>query len=420
MDKLLQRLREERAAKFKNYEALRAKYGDKPPSEWESSDRSLLTELHERMIDIDCEIAINEGQQRQERFIASQTVGNEPTPATQNRGEAGDLLRQRIGEFMISTNSSDIISRAAAVQAEMQARAMQVDIPAQAGYFALPQTMFNEMIEPARRDFVLRRIARTLPPVPRSGGVTSELTGRPTANWGTELTSPTESNITAGNRTINPKDNVSFCKVSRPLLREWQSGSQFIISELAYAKGYLEEAAFVSGDGVTAPLGINTASAMGVPSSQNVTSTVSGGFKADDLIDLAMGAKIRPVYFDDPSAAFLMSWTALGHMRKLKDDEGQYIATPTVGVGDSLAKGASYTILGKPVYVSEFMPALASASLSVIFGAWRNYWIVDSIHQELQIVDQTYAATNQNGYFLRAGTDASAMKSDAFARLVTL
>jgi HK97 family phage major capsid protein len=64
-------------------------------------------------------------------------------------------------------------------------------------------------------------------------------------------------------------------------------------------------------------------------------------------------------YAQDPSAAFLMRNASDIIVRKLRDTTGQ----PVAGLG---SRGS---ILGYPVYLDPFMPAMANTAESIAFGA---------------------------------------------------
>lgn len=409
MEKLLQRLREERGEVYKKYDELRSKYGEKPLREWETSDRAAFTELHERLTDIDLEINMVEIRDRAERAMGNATIdhrGNGAANGGQENRDESWIFRQAI----TARDTNQYTERQALIR-----RDMQVDLPAYGGYISIPQQVANELIATARREFVMRGLARNLGRVARAGIGVPTLAGRPSANMGTELTAPTMSDVTFGKRAMAPNDYVAGAKISRPLLNESNAGN-IVESEIGYASGYLQESKFFSGTGINEPLGVLTASSDGIPTSQDKTSGTSGSFKMDDLIGLMLET-VRPAYFNDPSAALICSPGAYSTIRKFKDDNGQYIATPVGTIGNSATVGAVSEVMGKPIYLSEFMPTVSSNNYPVIFGAWRNYGILDGLEDTLQVLLELYAAENKNGYIRRGSFDGAPMLSEAFARL---
>lgn len=139
----------------------------------------------------------------------------------------------------------------------------------------------------------------------------------------------------------------------------------------------LEGAAFISGDGVKKPRGIlayetvaNASWAWG-----KLGFTVSGGAAnfassapADALVDLYYSLKSG----HRSAASWLTSDPTMGTIRKMKDGQGNYLwAAPT-------SAGEVPTILGKPVYTDDNMPAVAANAFPVAFGDFRRgYMIAD-------------------------------------------
>jgi HK97 family phage major capsid protein len=107
------------------------------------------------------------------------------------------------------------------------------------------------------------------------------------------------------------------------------------------------------------PTGIVNAAGSGVAS----TATV---LRADDLIDLAFS--VDGMARTLPSVGFQVNTSTLGRIRKLKDDDGQYLL-------DVVAGGPS-TILGFPVFENPAMASVGSGNKSVIFGYLNDYKVV--------------------------------------------
>jgi HK97 family phage major capsid protein len=91
---------------------------------------------------------------------------------------------------------------------------------------------------------------------------------------------------------------------------------------------------------------------------------------------------------------WIMRSTVEAKIRKVKDTQEQYIWQP------GLSAGAPGTILGRPVFSSEFMPADAQNNVVLLFGDLRGYWIFDRLDMEIQRLDERYAEQSQIGYVL--------------------
>jgi HK97 family phage major capsid protein len=133
-----------------------------------------------------------------------------------------------------------------------------------------------------------------------------------------------------------------------------------IAEAMGNAIGYSVNALLTTGTGTVQPTGIVNAAGSGVAS----TATV---LRADDLIDLAFS--VDGMARTLPSVGFQCSTATLGAIRKLKDDDGQYIL-------DVVAGGPS-TILGFPVLENPAMAAAVGSGVkSVIFGYLNDYKVV--------------------------------------------
>ena len=146
-------------------------------------------------------------------------------------------------------------------------------------------------------------------------------------------------------------------KVSEELLNDSVFDLESYISrEFARRIGNKEEEAFFTGDGKGKPLGVlaDTGGA-----EVGVTAAAAGAFTADEVFDLfySLKAPYRK------SAVFLMNDASVKALRKLKDSNGQYLWQP------SLTAATPDTLMGRPVYTSAFMPAVAAGGIVRAYGA---------------------------------------------------
>jgi HK97 family phage major capsid protein len=165
----------------------------------------------------------------------------------------------------------------------------------------------------------------------------------------------------------------------------------WLASKVADRLARLQNTAFVSGDGVTRPRGLTTyatqADTGSVPWGQigHVNTGANGAFAssnpADAVFDL-IGA-VKDAYLGN--ARFLTRRAVITAMRKFKDSTGQYLWQP------SLVAGTPETFAGYAITRAEDMPALATGSLSLMFGDFREaYTIVD--RQGLRTLRDPYTA----------------------------
>lgn len=137
-----------------------------------------------------------------------------------------------------------------------------------------------------------------------------------------------------------------------------------------------EGAAYIAGDGVNKPQGLfyrPTAStddgARDYFTLQHINTGVDGGFDMDPsdvLVDLVY--KLRAPYRQN--ARWLMNLKTAGIVRKMKDAEGNYVWI------NGIAAGQPALLLGYPVEIDEEMPDIASGSLSIAFGDFKQGYII--------------------------------------------
>jgi len=132
----------------------------------------------------------------------------------------------------------------------------------------------------------------------------------------------------------------ALTKISRSLINNAQFDIVgFIVDEMAYQISRFIEGELLNGteNKVEGLSGLTN----------TMVSAKTTGFIGDDLIDVQ--ALVKDIYQKD--AIWIMSVATRTSLRKLKDDMGRYLLQDDI----SLPFGKS--LLGKPVYVSDNMPA---------------------------------------------------------------
>lgn len=171
-----------------------------------------------------------------------------------------------------------------------------------------------------------------------------------------------ESDPAFAKRTLGAYKYGVLIQASRELITDTGVDLEgYLARQAGRAVGNALGADLAVGNGSSKPSGVAQTSTAGVTGGTGVT----GAFTADNLIDL-MHSVIAP-YRNQPMAAWLMKDTTLARVRKLKDDNGQYLWQPSIqlGVPDSL--------LGKPVYTDPNIAAVGLSAKSVFFGDFSAY-----------------------------------------------
>lgn len=109
---------------------------------------------------------------------------------------------------------------------------------------------------------------------------------------------------------------------------------------------------------------------------------------SDELISLQ--EMIPDVY--QAGALWVMAKSTRTAIRKLKDGQGNYL------LQRDFTNPANYTLLGKPVYLSENAPALGTAgNLAIMYGDFSGLAVKEAEPTEIQILNELYASQHAIG-----------------------
>ncbi len=197
--------------------------------------------------------------------------------------------------------------------------------------------------------------------------------------------------------------------MSRTLLRKAPQVEQLVRERLAYRFGIVMENAYLNGDGAGKPLGVFTASAQGIPTSRDVaTGNEATTMKFAGLI--AAKFALKTGYW--ARARWLFHRDGVKQLVSLVDGEGQFLWRESVRAGEP------DTLLGLPVFMSEYAPNTFTTGKYVgIVGDWSNYWIADALDMDLQRLDELYSESNQVGFIGRMESDGMPVLGEAFVRV---
>jgi len=297
-------------------------------------------------------------------------------------------------------------------RADTEMRALQMDIDTSGGYTVVPQMFLASLIKAMDNSVFMRQLG-TVYSVPKAESLGAPSLDADPADptWTAELLIGDEdSTMKYGKRELYPHPLAQYIKVSKKLVRASALNIESIVRDrLAYKASIVEENAFLNGTGVAEPLGVFTASALGISTGRDVsTGNTITALKADNLIECKY--TLKPGYWG--KARWIFSREAVKNIRLLKDGSGNYLWRA------GLQGDRGDTILDFPVIMSEYVPHVFTTGLYVgILGDFSNYWIADALDMEIQVLVELYAATNQNGYVLRKETDGMPVLEEAFVRV---
>jgi HK97 family phage major capsid protein len=142
------------------------------------------------------------------------------------------------------------------------------------------------------------------------------------------------------------------------------------------------------------------------------TNTLNAGstsaITADNLIDLQ--AKVKTAY--QANACWTMKPETFTAIRKLKYGDGKYL------IQDSFTGDTPFTLLGKPVYLSDNMPEIASAAKAVLYGDVSGLGVNLREGISIQILLEKYATQHAIGIVSWFEFDSNVIDHQKLATLV--
>lgn len=292
--------------------------------------------------------------------------------------------------------------------------ALQKDDDAAGGFLLAPEQFVAQLIKDLDNMVWFRQFATVIPVVGAQGiGVPTLAADMGDTTWTTELlTGNADSTMSFGKRSLTPHPLARKILVSKELLRSAALSVESIVRErLAYKFGTVEETAYMTGSGAGQPLGIFTASDLGISTSRDVnTDNTATAFTVDGLINAKYS--LSSPWLGSSNLRWVFHRDAVKLARKLKDGDGIYIWAP------GMVADRPDTILGVPVLVSEYAPSTFTASQYVgLIGDLSYYWIAENMSVEIQRLVELYALTNQDCFVGRRIVDGMPILEEAFARV---
>lgn len=390
MSKILE-LREKRA---KAWEAAKAFLDTKRGNDGLLSAENTATyeKMEKDVVDLGKEI------ERLERQAAIDAELNKPnsSPITnkpsgnpggeEKKGRASDQYRRTFWNAMRQKNFYDVEN------------ALQVGTDSEGGYL-VPDEFEQTLVEALEEENFFRNIAtviqtssgdRKIPVVASKGE----------AAWIDEEGAFVESDETFGQVSIGAYKVGTMIKVSDELLNDSAFNLEAYISkEFGRRIGSKEEEAFFVSNGTGKPTGIFNAA--GGASDGTKTSTAAISF--DDVMDLFYSVKSSY----RKKAVWVLNDTTVKALRKLKDNNGNYIWQPSVQAGQP------DMILNRPYHTSAFVPEIAAGKKVMAFGDFSYYWIADRQGRSFKRLNELYAANGQVGFLASQRVDGKLILAEA-------
>ena len=358
-----------------------------------AEDDAAYTRMEQEITDLGREISRMERREAldaQLNLPVNQPLTGKPLNGreTAKTGRASDEYRQNFWNMMRSkTPMPQVVN------------ALQIGTDSEGGYL-VPDEYERTLVEALEEENVFRQLAKVIRTSSGDRKIPVVAT-KGTASWIDEEGAYLESDDSFGQVSIGAYKVGTMIKVSEELLNDSVFDLEAYISrEFARRIGAKEEEAFFTGDGSGKPLGVLAATG---GAETGVTAASATAITADELIDLfySLKAPYRR------NAVWVLNDSTIKAIRKLKDNQGQYLWQP------SLTAGAPDLLLGKPVRTSAYMPAIAADAKTVAFGDFSYYWIADRQGRSFKRLNELYAATGQVGFLASQRVDGKLVLPEA-------
>ena len=365
-----------------------------------AEDDATYTKMEQDIADLGREIARLERQEALDRELAQPT--SRPLTGRPSGGKADDGAEKtgRASDEYLSNFWNAMRSK---VPQPYVLDALQVGTDSEGGYL-VPDEYEKTLVEALEEENIFRQMAKVIQTSSGDRKIPVVAT-KGTASWIDEEGSFPESDDSFGQVSIGAYKLGTMIKVSEELLNDSVFDLQSYISrEFARRIGNKEEEAFFSGNGSGKPLGILAATG---GAQTGVTAASATAITADELMDLfyALKSPYRK------KAVWVLNDSTIKAIRKLKDNNGQYLWQP------SLVAGTPDTLLGRPIKTSAYMPAIAAGAKTIAFGDFSYYWIADRQGRSFKRLNELYAATGQVGFLASQRVDGKLILPEAIQLL---
>lgn len=278
---------------------------------------------------------------------------------------------------------------------------LQEGIDAQGGYL-VPEEYDSRLIDALKEENVMRRLGHSLT---TSGEHKINIAAtKPAAAWIEEGGALSFGDAAFDQIILDAHKLHVAIKVTEELLYDNAFRLEdYILDAFTKALANAEEDAFINGTGVGQPLGILAETGGAEVGKTTETAEVT----ADDVIDLIYSLK-RPYR---KNAVFLTNDKCVAALRKLKDENGQYLWQP------SLQAGEPDRCLGYAIYTSPFFPEPAVGGACLAFGDFSYYNIGDRGTRSFAELKELFAGNGMIGFVAKERVDGKLVLPEAIKLL---
>ena len=186
--------------------------------------------------------------------------------------------------------------------------------------------------------------------------------------------------------------------------RKLKTNAMFNVTDFIVNYMAEEIAAFLEGE----LLNGTTSKMEGALSTTNEkTAAAAAAITADELIDLQ--AQVKQAFQSD--ACWIMHPETFTAVKKLKDGQSRYL------LQDDFSGEFPYRLLGKPVFVSDNMPKIATGAKAVLYGDMSGLSVKIAEQLEIEVLREKYATQHAIGVVAWMEVDSKVTDSQRMAVL---
>ena len=266
--------------------------------------------------------------------------------------------------------------------------------PKSAGGYTVPDEFERRLVEALEDNNIFRKIGTVI----KTNSGTRSIpiaTDTGAASWIEEGTAITESDMTFSNATLSAYKMGTLVRASNELINDsaFDIGG-YVAKRIGVRFGNLEEQAFFNGKGPSADPDVTPSEPTGILTQLTPADANKFANLTFDSV-FALYYSLKEAY--RRKASFICNETVMLRLMTLKDGAGQYLWKP------SLEIGKPDTLLNKPVYTSQYMPAITGTAADkgkkiLLFGDFSYYWIADRKGRTLKRLEERYAEYDQVGF----------------------
>jgi HK97 family phage major capsid protein len=270
------------------------------------------------------------------------------------------------------------------------------------GGYLVPTEFYNNLMAAAAEQSIVRQNAMVMPmgadtvEVPILNQTTAPSAGNTsffggiTAAWSAEQPTISEVQPTFRQGKLTAHELTGYTEVSRTLIQNSAISVDVLLNRLfGGAVAWYEDYAFLRGDGIGKPLGVSNSPAL-------VYTAARGSATAISLANAA-AVYAKMLASSRGSAVWVVSQSAVAAFLTMAGVANGVILPAGFLTQNSGAVAPSMTLMGRPVYFTEKLPALNTAG-DFMFVDFQQYLVGDRQTMEIAVSEHFKFQTNQIAY----------------------